>query len=81
MYLMFENNNVPLDIVIQIGKIIHHDFSTEIKEFTSSQMILRDAPLPYIQEESAAEYWKNKYLTLLEEYNELLKSLNDQEHK
>ncbi len=81
MYLMFENNNVPLDIVIQIGKIIHYDFSTEIKEFTSSQMILRDAPLPYIQEESAAEYWKNKYLTLLEEYNELLKSLNDQEHK
>jgi predicted transcriptional regulator len=35
MYLMFENSNVSLDVVIKTGKIIRYDFSQEIKEFSS----------------------------------------------
>lgn len=73
MYLMFENNTVSLDIVLQIGKIIHYDFSEEIKEFNPSQNTSNELPTSYEKEESNAEYWKNKYLKLLEEYNELLK--------
>jgi predicted transcriptional regulator len=70
MYLMFENSNVSLDIVLQIGKIIHYDFTEEIKEFNSSQKVLEKPSLDFDKD---AEYWKNKYLQLLEEYNELLK--------
>jgi len=73
MYLMFENNSVSLDIVIQIGKIIHHDFSKEFKEFSPSQKVLNESPTAYEKEESSAAYWKDKYLKLLEEYNVLLK--------
>ena len=70
MYLMFENSNVSLDIVLQIGKIIHYDFTDEIKEFNPSQKVLEKSSLDFNED---AEYWKNKYLKLLEEYNELLK--------
>lgn len=65
LYLLFENKNVSLDIVIKIGNIIHHDFSDEIYELKSGFFNSN------IDEN--IEYWKNKYLRLLEEYNELLK--------
>ena len=73
MYLMFENNSVSLDIVLKIGRIIYYDFSKDIKEFSHSQKALNELPTAYEKEESNSEYWKNKYLKLLEEYNELLK--------
>ena len=73
MYLMFDNSNVSLDIVLQIGKLIHHDFSKEIKEFSPTKKAVNEPPTVYEKEESNTEYWKNKYLNLLEEYNELLK--------
>lgn len=73
MYLMFENSNVSLDIVLQIGKIIHYDFTDEIKEFNPYQNAINETATDYQKDESQAEYWKNKYLKLLEEYNEILK--------
>ena len=72
MYLMFENSTVSLDIVLQIGKIIHHDFSYSIKELTTSLKV-NESPTAYEKEEISADYWKNKYLKLLEEYNVMLK--------
>ena len=72
MYLMFENSNVSLDMVLQIGKIIHYDFTDEIKEFNPSSNASKPYT-PYEKEKQDTEYWKNKYLKLLEEYNELLK--------
>jgi predicted transcriptional regulator len=77
MYLMFENNNVSLDIVLQVGKIIHYDFTEEIKEFNPYQNAVDELTTDYQKNESQAEYWKNKYLKLLEEYNELLKKKAD----
>jgi predicted transcriptional regulator len=73
MYLMFENNSVSLDLVLQIGYIIHHDFSEDIKEFNPPKKVLHEPPTIYEKEEEAAAYWKDKYLKLLEEYNVLLK--------
>ena len=32
VYNSFENSQLPLDYVLQIGKIIHYDFSLEITE-------------------------------------------------
>ncbi len=73
MYLMFENSNVSLDLVLKIGKIIHYDFTNEIKELGISTKFKNEMNSTFENEESSSEYWKNKYLKLLEEYNELLK--------
>ena len=73
MYLLFENSNVSLDIVLQVGKIIHHDFTNEIKEIESSIKAVNYSDIDYGKESLSAEYWKNKYLKLLEEYHEILK--------
>jgi len=74
IYLMFENNSVSLDLVLQIGKIIHYDFASEIKEFSPTQKLYKDSSINSELEEESIEFWKNKYLKLLEEYNELLKN-------
>lgn len=77
IYLMFENANISLDIVLQIGKIIHYDFKDEIKEFNSYQNTINESVFDYQNDRSEVEYWKNKYLKLLEEYNEILKKRID----
>lgn len=77
VYLMFENSNVSLDIILQIGKIIHFDFKDEIKEFNSYKNAINESAFDYQKDEENPEYWKNKYLKLLEEYNELLKKRID----
>ena len=73
MYQMFENNNVSLDIILKIGEFIHYDFTDEIKEFNPYQKVTSTSPKSVENEGANAEYWKNKYLKLLEEYNDLLK--------
>lgn len=72
MYLMFDNSTVSLDLVLQIGKIIRHDFSDSIKELSTSLKV-NASPTTYEKEEISADYWKDKYLKLLEEYKEILK--------
>jgi len=68
MYLMFENPNVPYETVLEIGKILHYDFSDDLKlvNISTSEPIE-----PYGNKD--VNYWREKYYTLLEEYNELLK--------
>lgn len=76
MYLMFDNTQVDLETVMSIGNIIHHDFSDEIKELGSmNNHSFEDPENPYSNQ--SKEYWKNKYLKLLEDYNELLKRTNE----
>lgn len=68
VYLIFENPTVSIDTIIQIGTIIHYDFSDIIATF--KPYVLNEESSNYSNGE---DYWKNKYLKLLEEYNELLK--------
>ena len=72
MYLMFDNSQVDLESIISIGKIIHHDFSNEIKELSGLSASSFSEPESGYNKQTK-EYWKNKYLKLLESYNELLK--------
>jgi hypothetical protein len=72
VYLLFENPTVSIDIILQIGIIIHYNFSNEIEGLNSQTHTLNE-PFPnYLKEE---DYWKNKYLKLLEDYNDLLKKV------
>jgi CRISPR/Cas system-associated exonuclease Cas4 (RecB family) len=76
MYLMFDNTQVDIETILSIGNIIHHDFSDEIKELNSiNPHSFSDPENPYNNQ--TKEYWKNKYLKLLEDYNELLKKTNE----
>jgi hypothetical protein len=64
--------------VLQIGKIIHYDFSLEITEIQrpGRGLLLVGVPeVGHVNPEETLEYWKSKYYNLLEEYTEILKSI------
>lgn len=84
MYFLFDNPNAPLHYIIEIGKLIHYDFSGEInelKQFTRQAIHQTDPPgLSKRHTEIAVQdenYWKDKYLQLLEDYTQLLEEAND----
>lgn len=78
MYHVFENPNVPIDYILDIGKIIHHDFYSEINELKmSSHREFTDPMKIYGEDENNPLYWKNKYFNLLEEHHQLLKKLKE----
>lgn len=69
IYHLFQNPNAPIDFILDIGKIIHHDFYSEIDE-------LKPAAHPQnanTSNEDTVEYWKSKYYKLMEDHLELLK--------
>tara|TARA_B110000459_G_scaffold201886_1_gene253620 strand:- start:75 stop:398 length:324 start_codon:yes stop_codon:yes gene_type:complete len=70
IYNAFENPNLGIDYIIEIGEIIHYDFSdvlVELKKFRATAVDKSDAT-----DKEGSEYWKNKYLDLIEKYNEIL---------
>lgn len=73
LYNIFEEPNVSIDVVLQISKVIHYDFTEVIPEIKKSSHIqeVTDSSSQY-ETEKTVEYWKDKYLSLLERYNELL---------
>lgn len=80
VYQIFESRIVPVDYILSIGKIIHHDFTEEIKELKTYKVsmatqITNDQQHSFGSDRDEAEYWKNKYLAVLERYNDLLLSL------
>lgn len=70
VYDQYHNPNVPYETVLLIGKIIHHDFSNEIKTLHS-----RFSEPDEQYEVKDIAYWREKYYTLLEEHSELLKKV------
>ncbi len=67
IYNLFSQTKVPIDTFLSIGKIIHHDFSPEIKEV--NKLVTSKTPSSIAEEQT----WKEKYFELLEEHNLLLK--------
>ena len=63
IYGMFDKQDVPLHYILQIGEKINHDFFAEINSDHTN--------IPHLYQKEG--YWKDKYLRLLEEHNELLK--------
>ena len=72
MYLLFDNPNIPIDLILQIGKIIYHDFSLEFLEVIQGKKIVNEPQNTYGNNDEVA-FWNEKYFTLLEQYNVLLK--------
>ena len=81
LYYIFENTNVPIDYILEIGNIIHYDFTDEIAELkrfkganTNNQLLI-DPASPFGGRKDEVTYWKDKYLQVLESYNEMLLKL------
>lgn len=63
LYNWMERHDLPLEYVIEIGKVINHDFRPELPEFSSAA-------------EAESNYgtdWKTRYFMLLEENHEISK--------
>ncbi len=80
VYQIFESRTVPVDYVLEIGKIIHHDFTEDIKELKTykvsmARQMLSEPVQAFGNDKEEVEYWKNKYLAVLEKYNDLLITL------
>lgn len=74
MYLMFDNPDVPIEMITRIGQVIYYDFHDDLPSLFPKGQVFSESPITYKPSESA-EYWKNKYFSLLEEHNVLLKKL------
>ena len=70
IYLLFQNPNVSLNIIVKIGKIIYYDFSTDIKDLTLSRISFEELNEEKNKKE---ESWKEKYYLLMEEHLQLIK--------
>ncbi|HSZ24596.1 MAG TPA: helix-turn-helix domain-containing protein [Cytophagaceae bacterium] len=74
LYNLFQKYNIDNDTILKVGKFINHDFSEEIKGLSYS--LLEEPVEKYHLEidktKKEIEYWKNKYILLLEEYKFLL---------
>jgi hypothetical protein len=78
IYDLFHQVQVPVDTLVEIGKLIHHDFSTDFPQLIAPSA--HSTPAQVSQPTSAYEvdevhYWKNKYVLLLEKYNALLEEV------
>lgn len=85
IYNWFLQRNLRSEIIFRIGCTLRHDFSVEFPHlFTSEDFkpgqthrVARPAYLASQEDESVAQnliHWKNKYISLLEEYNSMLLS-------
>ena len=73
VYDAFQNRNLSIDVILEIGKVIFYDFSNDLLELKRFKINTQDsAQFTYQVDETTAEYWKNKYLDLLEKYNRVL---------
>jgi transcriptional regulator with XRE-family HTH domain len=70
LYNVFESTQVSVDTIFAIGKAIHYDFSKDFKQLKNYSTKTNLS----IAEDDNADYWKQKYISLLEEYNQLLKN-------
>ena len=80
VYTLFENPNVPVETIVNIGKIIHYDFSKDFKDLITTVKKYKAVQSLNAANENDSnyrnvDYWKSKYYELLEQHNQLLKQI------
>lgn len=73
MYNLFHQQKIDLRLFDEIGKIIHVDFSENIKQYRKFNTFHSESESTILASENI---YKEKYLSLLEEHKELLKEYN-----
>jgi AcrR family transcriptional regulator len=73
VYNCFGNKYLKAEVIHKIGFAIKHDFSKEFAElFTTDEFTLMFAPQTIPSSATVSGQWKDKYLKLLEKYNDIL---------
>ena len=80
VYNWFSQQQLKPNIIFKIGYVLKYDFSDEfpgmhVQDSDNSFKnipLLQDAPVKKPAEDLVPSYWKDKYINLLEKYNELL---------
>lgn len=87
IYNWFEHGHLNLETICKIGQAIDHDFRNEFpEEFAKAKNQLStefNTVKDFKKEncDSSIHFWMNKYITLLEKYNELLTEIAKPETK
>lgn len=77
VYNWFNQKYLKQEIIYQIGIIINHDFSVEFPELFRKEdfnQTRSDLNIFSFWESPNPSLWKDKYIELLEKYNNLLRS-------
>jgi len=75
IYNWFTQKNLSFDIILQIGEVLDYDFSSDFpdklngRKSNPTQVYQGDLQTNDFQ--NSANYWRNKYINLLEKYNEV----------
>lgn len=76
IYNWFTQESLSRDIIYKIGEVLHHDFSAEFPDmFDSSTLVntqISGNTSIGINELDSVNYWRNKYISLLEKHNNYL---------
>jgi len=69
LYYLFQTRDVSFEEAMKIGRLINYDFSSEY------DTILHEPVSPsYDRSKKSVEYWKTKYIELLERYNDMMEA-------
>ncbi|MBL4677992.1 MAG: helix-turn-helix transcriptional regulator [Mucilaginibacter sp.] len=81
VYNWLNDQNLKRDTIYKIGQLLRHDFSIEFPNLFRSRDFQFDGPLSFRINPSESEYFKDRYLELLQKYNDLLRSTKGASHK
>lgn len=78
LYNWFETNNLNIDTILKLGSVLGHDFSLEfpddfakISDCETGTVFMDEQKVEPASTE-AVYYWMDKYIKLLEKFNEAL---------
>jgi len=73
LYNRFESSNLGYRFIMEVGNVIHYDFTVDFPEMKEEIELMGDIPIRSIDRETV-ELWKaeGKYIVLLEKYTKLL---------
>ena len=78
LYNKFANNNLNYDFIIEIGKVIHYDFSVDFPELKEKNTRVNEKKIIIVDKDNDTLKLlrlEKKYSTLLEGYNKLVNFL------
>lgn len=86
IYNWFDQKSLNPEIIWKVGTVIGHDFSVELPDaFLKNDNIRRDTFESHYDDTvkndaNTVYFWMNKYIRLLEKYNEILSHTTEDQH-
>ncbi|MDR6782413.1 putative transcriptional regulator [Pedobacter africanus] len=87
IYNWFEHGHLNLETICKIGQAIGHDFANEFPEefakakIQTSREFIDSKDFKNNSSENSVHFWMNKYIVLLEKFNQLLTEIAERDAK